>query len=355
MEGINQDMDGKVLLKLSELNFQLGNNSTAISNLEMLELKYPGMGSLQMARIHASMGEPDLACNYLKKHLTSGYRIPKDKLLLDESFLGIESSRAWRDLWKNDWYSGEELLLQEIRHMINSEDYLYALETIDSKGDQSNLTAEFLALRATVLFHMDQLQGALKTYQEAIEMEPSNPVFYSGRSEIYASQSRYREAAADLDKAYRLNQEDFELLYRLSRMEQKAGNINSATRNSELYLEYFPSDPEANLLSGSIQFDAGRYFSAIERFNKCLELDQTEARYFKERGRCYLKTSTYQYASNDLSMALDLDPDDAESWYLRGNARISLGERDKAISDWHRAADLGSRDAINKLEEYVPR
>ena len=45
-------------------------------------------------------------------------------------------------------------------------------------------------------------------------------------------------------------------------------------------------------------------------------------------------------AVRDFSRAIELDPDDAESYYERGMSRVELGEYDGAIEDFDRAAKL---------------
>ncbi len=51
-------------------------------------------------------------------------------------------------------------------------------------------------------------------------------------------------------------------------------------------------------------------------------------------------------------MALDLEPDNPEVWYMKGLARWSMNDREGALSDWKQASRLGSYEAALKLEEY---
>ena len=50
-------------------------------------------------------------------------------------------------------------------------------------------------------------------------------------------------------------------------------------------------------------------------------------------------------------MALDLDPDDHEVWYLKGLARWNMNDREGAMNDWQHAARLGSPKAAEKLQQ----
>ena len=70
---------------------------------------------------------------------------------------------------------------------------------------------------------------------------------------------------------------------------------------------------------GEYYFEAEDYINALKCFNRNLKEDPNNGLYYKARGKTYLKTATYRYAISDLSMSLDLRPDDAETWMYHGN------------------------------------
>ncbi len=51
-------------------------------------------------------------------------------------------------------------------------------------------------------------------------------------------------------------------------------------------------------------------------------------------------TKTYKYAVKDYSMVLDLNPRWAEVYFNRGLAYFSLGNKQRACSDWKKAKEL---------------
>lgn len=355
LQSQDHDRAGNVLLGMADISYRMGDVKTALQELSELEKDVPGKGSYLQAKIHAEKGEADLAVRCLRQHLRSPFKHAQDYILLDESFQAIEGSLQWKTLWKEDWYTEEELLLQEVRYLDRNTEYLNALDMIDGEISDGKESAGLLAARGKVLLHMSQKQGSLASYTRAIKSEPGNADFYRERAEVYRAMGEYEKAAEDLERSCRINPEQLNILLDAARLNHKSGDLKSAREDADAYLLYFPDDPEANYVSGSIRMDDGKYFEAIDRFNTCLGADRSDPRYFKARGMCYLATSTFRYARNDFGMALDLDPEDAETWYMKGTSRLNLGDREGAMSDWEHAARLGSRDAAQKLETYAPR
>jgi tetratricopeptide (TPR) repeat protein len=338
------------MLMLAEAYYHSGNIHESIGYLERLENISPGMGSYQLARIYAEQGNADEAVRHLESHLRSAYKLPSNIILLDDAFAGIEESLPWKKLWRNSWYTPEEELLQEIRYLNSSGNHLEALEKTDllihEKGERDDLLAE----RARTLLSMQQYQGAVQSLSRAIELRPM-PEYYRDRAKAYEGQKKPDKAAADLEKALRLEPERLELLKELGILYRQEEDLDRSILSLKRYLSYYPVDNEAIFSLGQTYYSSGKYLDALGQFNACLENDTSDPRFFAARGKTYLETGTYRYAIKDLSMALDLDPNQSEVWYMKGLARWKTNDREGAISDWKQAARLGSRNAALKLEE----
>jgi tetratricopeptide (TPR) repeat protein len=114
-------------------------------------------------------------------------------------------------------------------------------------------------------------------------------------------------------------------------------------------MTFFPEDIQAMYLNGQIYYDQGSYLKALEWFNKCLSIDQSEANFYIARGNTYLRTNTYKFALQDYGMALDLDPKNPDTYLSKGLARYQLNDAEGACNDWQKAARLGSAKAIEML------
>jgi tetratricopeptide (TPR) repeat protein len=343
------------LLHLAKACRNLGDPGAALEYLHRLDAIEPGKGSYLQAVIHASNGNAGEAARHLEIHLRSPYKLPSHQILMDEAFAPVEDSPQWKKLWSKDWYSDDEVFLQEIRYLAEEGELLQSLDTIDARLEAKPEWAELHAARGNVLLEMKQYQGAVQAFTRALEYSPGDAAVHYQRARAYRSQEKYEKAIADLEKACRLEPENLNLLEEIGQMYQAAGQYGKAAGYLERYTGYFPEKPEARFIYGQIHLDAGRYFDALDQFNACLRMDDTDPRFFAARGKTYLETKTYRYAIQDFGMALDLDANDPEVWYLRGQARWNTGDRAGALSDWEKAARLGSFEAARKLIEHNQR
>jgi len=349
----NDDAEG--LLKMAETYYLTADYQNAIEYLEKLEVQRVGMGSYLLARTHARMGDAGMATLYLEKHLRSEYKLPSSTILLDDAFLSLETSREWKSLWKNDWYTEDELLFQEIAYLTGSKDYLDALDIIEQALGGTADRASLLSARGAVFHRMSNYQNSIQAYTEAIELTRMNAESFHGRAESYMALDKFKDAIPDLKRTVQLQPEKLEILKELSEANRAAGDFDQAAAVIQDYIEYYPEQAEAHYTHGNILFESGKYLKALSSFNHCLELETNDPRFYAARGKTYLATSTYPYALNDFGMALDLDPKNHEVWFQRGMAKWHSNDREGSIADWERAARYGSEKAAKKLVELSIR
>lgn len=343
--------DPEGLLKIAETYYLTADYQNTIAYLEKLEAQRAGMGSYPLARTYAKMGDAGMALLYLEKHLRSEYKLPSSTILLDEAFLSLETSREWKSLWKNDWYSEDELLLQELTYLTRSGDYLEALDLIAQALDGSADRASLFNARGAVFYQMDNYQNSIQAYSDAIALSRMNAESFHGRASSYMALGKFKDAITDLKRTVQLQPEKLEILKELSEASRAAGDFSQAAEVMQDYIQYYQELAEAHFLYGTILFESGQYLKALSSFNRCLELETDNPRFYEARGKTYLATSTYLYALNDFGMALDLDPKNHEVWFQRGMAKWRSNDRDGCIADWERATRYGSEKAAKKLEE----
>ncbi|NJN32667.1 MAG: hypothetical protein HC824_21335 [Synechococcales cyanobacterium RM1_1_8] len=101
-----------------------------------------------------------------------------------------------------------------------------------------------------------------------------------------------------------------------------------------------------------MEADKGNYLNAIAGLNDLIESDQTNEEYFLLRGKLNLKTQKLQDADEDFGMALDLNPSDSEANFGKGLAKYKLEDNSAACYYWQKAANEGSREALEYLNKY---
>lgn len=72
---------------------------------------------------------------------------------------------------------------------------------------------------------------------------------------------------------------------------------------------------------------------AIARYTQAIQNSPSDAAYYN-RGLAHYRLGNYQAALDDLTQAIQLDPNNASSYYARANMRLELGDQQGAIADY---------------------
>lgn len=126
------------------------------------------------------------------------------------------------------------------------------------------------------------------------------------------------------------------------------------------------TDYKSYLDDGIMDFYDGKFNSAIEKFNKSIDLNKDMSVSYFYRGAAYHSIEEYDEAMMDYSKAISIDPKMTDAYYNR--AKIILSRKDienpdikKAIADLEKALELDEKfaDALyamaaayKKLEDY---
>jgi tetratricopeptide (TPR) repeat protein len=210
------------------------------------------------------------------------------------------------------------------------------------------------------------LNKAIEDLTEAIAYDPSNPQYFEERGEIYYTLGKYDKAIFDYEEAIRL-------------------------KSSQNYT--YPSRSFLYFLCGRAYFKKGDYERAIDSFTKAIDLFP-DALYYEERGKAYYKIGEFHKAFEDfieainleenrrlllnrnfyrwfakalyakgsyetarliLTAVIELKPDDAEYYNLRGMVYLQKGMYENAVEDFTKAITYGGWNFIyyqNRGEAY---
>jgi cytochrome c-type biogenesis protein CcmH/NrfG len=102
-----------------------------------------------------------------------------------------------------------------------------------------------------------------------------------------------------------------------------------------------PDDPDVWLRVGAVREQLGDDAGAEEAFDRARRLSASDLDFFRARGAAYLALVLVDPAEKDLSAALQLKYDDAQSWYLMANVFESRQQLAEAI------------DALDKAGQYA--
>lgn len=341
---------GMALLKIDE-------TTAAIDDFNEANLIISQVADLWLAKAYARAGDKEKAFAFLISHLKSPFRESEDSIKKDPAFDNLQNEKEWIDLWNQEWYDDSEKTLSDVQYHIRKNQIEEAISLLDQEISRSPDKQELLLARGKVFNRQGNYAAAIGDLSSVISADKRNKTAYAQRSYAYLKTQRYKEAVADITKALRIDPTDF-ILY-LQRANAYAGltDYNSAVKDMQVYMKYFDDDLKAVYQCGEYYYAAGDYIQALKLFNRNLTEDPNNALFYKARGKAYIKTSTYRYAINDLTMSLDLNPDDAETWMYHGIAAIETGDVLKGCSSLRKARKMGSVEAgrviLEKCDEVM--
>jgi tetratricopeptide (TPR) repeat protein len=325
----------------------------AIREFEQVEKTSKGKAAIWMARCYANLRDTDNCLKALDIHLNSNYRLPESTLLLDKDLAILENDPKYIDFWKKgNWYTGLDQTIAEAGYLIKTQKYPEAINILSEGLKKGYRKAPLYAKRAEVYIKAGNYRLALDDLNQAIELDRRNDELLAQRANILYNTGKYKPAMEDFNAALRISPEEMKYYVGRAMALNKAGFYADATNDINLYLKYYPGNDTAWYQCGMIHYDNGNYFDALNCFSNSLKIKQTDARYFAARGATYLKTRTYQYAWKDLSMALDLNPNDSQCLVNKGIAALNTGNNDDACFCFEMARKLGNKEAFNYAEKY---
>lgn len=180
----------------------------------------------------------------------------------------------------------------------------------DPSQSENQLNPEELCKRGRTKQDMQDMNGALEDFSEAIRLDPACVLAYAGRGYL---------------KKNKLNDTD--------------GAIDDYT----IALTLNPDDAIVLCNRGNSLRDKGDINGALNDYNKTVELAPDWARGYASRGYLLLyHMGEIEKALADFNIALTIDPEDAITYTNRGNAKVRMGDGEGAQADFAMADSLNS-------------
>uniref|UniRef100_A0A3Q2FR14 Serine/threonine-protein phosphatase n=1 Tax=Cyprinodon variegatus TaxID=28743 RepID=A0A3Q2FR14_CYPVA len=107
--------------------------------------------------------------------------------------------------------------------------------------------AELLKEKANKFFKEKDYENAIKYYTEALELNPSNAIYYSNRSLAYLRTECYGYALADATKALEADKNYIKGYYRRATSNMALGKFKAALKDYETVVKVRPNDKDARM------------------------------------------------------------------------------------------------------------
>jgi tetratricopeptide (TPR) repeat protein len=181
---------------------------------------------------------------------------------------------------------------------------------------------------------------------------------YQARGASYLFQKKYDEAITDFDRSIENTDVNLIQMYPLRGAAYKEKKeYDKALADYNKAIELFPAVPQNYLNCIEIQIERSNWKAVIATASKLTKVDPKSSAGYQLLGNAYTRNGQFQNAIKNLTIAIRLDPKDADSYLYRGIAYADSPLKNKkalAIADFKKALKLnsnleGAKEELKKL------
>ncbi|MCU0456296.1 MAG: tetratricopeptide repeat protein [Bacteroidales bacterium] len=343
--------DVRLLTARADAKLMNGDISGAIEDYTSAGKIRLNSGEYGLARSYARKGDPATSLYHLEACLRSELRRSEKEILLDPAFEKIENSPEWRMFWKKEWYSSLERQMSEIEYLARSGKTGEASSILQEIEKNYN-GIETAYARALVSMSAGKFAEASALLSGLVNREPGNEKFLRTLASAQSSASNYAGASASYTRLIDAETVDPELFLLRAECYNATGEFQKAGSDVEKYLSFIPDSRKALSLAGKISSAAGNNLGAIRYFTENIRLHPGDPKCYIERADSYFVSKSWQWAINDYSMSLDLDPSNSDAWLNKGIALANQGRTEDACHDLQKSFAMGNRRAAEYISRY---
>lgn len=168
----------------------------------------------------------------------------------------------------------------------------------------------------------NRYQDALDAYNKAIQNEPTNKKAWIGKNKTLCNLKRFDDALDTINTAIKIN----------------------------------PNDDVLWDLKGDTLIFLRKYRQAAKSYGRAAEINPNNSTYLTNAAR-YLRIGQSQKALEKINKAIEIDPNRAETHFLKSDILLDLGVNEEAFEDFNRAVELDpelKEWRLDLLERFEP-
>ena len=340
--------DNYIISKAVEVNILAGktNEARQLANRIKGTQKF-----LEIAKIYANTGQYNSAYDYLVKYLSSKDKLPEYQLKRDTLLVALHDTQWWQKLWKKTWYDSIFVTLDRVEVEARYGDASAAIDQLEIIAREQPHNKRIYVLLSQSYERLGAIDAAIAQLNKALAIEHNDYNLLLKLGNLYAKKQDYALAAQVLEKAYRLRPYEIELLPQIAEWQSKSSNLDKALNALQQYLQY-DDNPQVRYQLAETYYLKGDYLQTIRTVNKLLDTDKNNYKYLTLRGKSYLRTNNYQNAYYDMTMSLDLYPEQPELYRLIGQSAYFIGHKEEACLYWQRSYQIfHDKEALKMLNQ----
>jgi len=199
-----------------------------------------------------------------------------------------------------------------------------------------------------------EYEEALKLFDACCKAAKRAPLPFLNRGKLFLIMGKLDKAAADVEKAIKLDPSLQEAHLALGIIERMRGDYDRGIKELNIALEMAPNDPSALMNRAQLFFDAGRADLALEDLSKVLESNPRMLKALENRAYILEQLGRYDDEISDLTTILTLQPDHLQAMKHLGYAHRQKGDVESALRWFKNAVKLERNDvAKNRLLQEI--
>lgn len=231
--------------------------------------------------------------------------------------------------------------------------------------------AQLLAMLSRVQIAKGDVEGSLKSIDEALHLEPGIPFLHVTEAQIFMQARQWDKAIARLEKVKEQFPEEKRIvrtcLFSLSNIYVQKGEFRKGEEILEKILEVDPEDSQLNNDLGYLWADQGKNLDQAEKMiRKALAAEPDNGAYLDSLGWVLFKQGKYEEALSPIEEALkkNVGGDSTLLDHL-GDVQFQLKQVDKAIESWKKGLKSGEEEKFSdpqhlerlrdKLKQHAPQ
>ena len=269
----------------------------------------------EILRLKNKFISPEITTRFAQFYLDKSLKV-KENHIIDEY-----RSRAYnlikRVLKRNPYFA--PAYYQAARYFIMKRNFFSAAKSIERAIKYDKLRVEYYNLKGIIEWKKDEIDKALKSFQEAIDIDPqylpahlylakliyeTQPQNNSGALEHYQIVYEYYPNASK-DQQVEINEE--ELYYRLGWLYYDTGDTEESIKMWNLFLSKVPDNPNCNFALGTAYLNIGNFQMASKHLEAAVSiyLEKAGTKKMVEPNKPFDKElySNLSYTYNNLGIA----------------------------------------------------
>jgi len=202
-----------------------------------------------------------------------------------------------------------------------------------------------LANRGRIYRFLDRDEEAMADLSRAIQLEPKMSGAWAERGEIHRKHGRLDEALEDLEQALRLNSRNAWAAARRGQVLKAKGRYLDALAEMHRAIALSPKDDAWSLTTrGELHVHFENWPDALSDFSLAIELEPDNAEAIADRAQVYQELERYEEAAADFSWLIEHHPELTWAFAQRGQAYLGLGRYAEALADLNKALERSPDD-----------